>query len=220
MKISVLIPAYNEEKNVKEVIERTKKAGFENIFVVDDGSIDKTADIADKLGVTVLKHKTNKGKGEALKTGFSYLKESDCVVIIDSDLQFDPEEIGKVAEPIKNDADFVMGFRDWKTVPFRHILGNFVWRTLFNILFGTSLRDTNCGFIALSKKALKLVEPHGGYIIENSMLASAVKNKLKICQVPVTVNYHHSSKVPRGIKMVLGVLLFIIKEGVKYRLRI
>ncbi len=218
MEVTVLIPAYNEEKNINEVIRRTKNAGFTNIVVVDDGSKDKTLDIAQKNGVMVLRHKKNKGKGEALKTGFAFLSDSDCVVVMDADMQFEPEEISKLAEPIKKGADFVMGCRNWKLVPFRHKLGNFIWRTAFNVLFGTKFRDTNCGFIALSKKALKTVKPHGGYIIENSMLASAVKNKLKVEQVPVTVNYHNVSKVPRGIKMVLGVLLFIIKEGLKYRL--
>jgi len=218
MKISVLIPAYNEEKDIRRIIERTKKAGFNDILVVDDGSSDKTADIAESLGATVIRHKTNKGKGEALKTGFSYLSDRDCVAVIDADMQYNPEEIGKITEPVSRGVDFVMGCRDWKTVPFRHRLGNFVWRTAFNLLFGANLRDTNCGFMALSSRAVKLMKPHGGYIIENSMLATALKNNLKIEQVPVSVNYHNLSKVPRGVRMVLGVLLFIIKEGLKYRI--
>lgn len=230
MKVVCLIPAYNEEKNIEEVVERTGKTGiFSKIIVVDDGSKDRTAEIAKRVSeksktkVTVISHKKNRGKGEALKTGFDYvLKEtdSDVAVIMDADMQYPPEQAEKVIEPIKNGrADFVMGFRDFRKVPFRHRLGNVVWKTSFNILFGTKLKDTNCGLMALSRKAMENVGTvYGGYIIENAMLASMVKKGLQIEQVSVTVDYHRASAIRRGIRMVSGVLFFIIKEGLKYRL--
>ncbi len=228
MKFSCLIPAYNEEKNIEEVVKRAAKTGvFEEIVVVDDGSKDGTAEIAESLKskaktkITVLSHEKNKGKGEALKTGFEYIlkTDSDAAVIMDADMQYPPEQAGKVIEPIESGrADFVMGFRDFRKVPFRHRLGNFAWKTSFNILFGTKLKDTNCGLMALSRKALENVGTvYGGYIIENAMLASMVKNGLRIEQVPVTVDYHRPSAIRRGIRMVSGVLFFIIKEGLKYR---
>ena len=219
-----LVPAYNEEKNIEEVIRRLKKQNV-NVLVVDDGSKDKTYIIAEKKGAIVLRHKKNKGKGEALKTGINYLKKRKdvkYVAIVDADMQFLPEEIEKIFEPLKkNKADMVMGKRNFKKVPFRHKLGNIIWRTTFNFLFGTKFEDTNCGYIGLSRKALeKIKRIQGGYIIENCLLIEALKNKLRVEHVPVTVMYKKISGIKRGIRIVLGVLVFIIVEGLKYRLHL
>jgi glycosyltransferase involved in cell wall biosynthesis len=221
MRTAALIPAYNEENNILEVIRKLKRLRtFYKIIVIDDGSKDRTREIAKKTRVIVISHKKNKGKGEAIKTGLKYIKKMrkvDGVVIIDADMQYEPKESLKIIEKLK-EADFVMGYRNFSKIAFRHRLGNFVWKTTFNILFGTSLKDTNCGLVGLSKKCFDKLKVHGGYIIENSMLASAVKGNIKIYQVPVKVKYKNISTVRRGIKMVLGVLIFIIKEGLDYRL--
>lgn len=223
MKSIALVPAFNEEKTIQEVISRLKKVDLKSV-VIDDGSLDKTAQIAKKSGAIVVSHSKNKGKGEALKTGFEYILKNyptiNNIVIVDSDLQYFPEESIKLLKPLKGgNVGFVMGFRNWRTVPFRHRIGNFVWRTFFNLFFETKLKDTNCGFMALSKKAVKKMErAYGGYIIENMMLIDAIKNGLKITQVPVTVQYKLKRTIPSGIRVVLGCLLFIIKEGFKYRL--
>jgi len=218
-----LVPAYNEEKNIQEVILQLKKISKFKIIVIDDGSTDNTAKIVRKLGVILLQHKVNKGKAEAIKTGFKYIlknyPEVKYAVIIDSDLQYLPEEAIKILAPLEiGEADFVSGYRDWSKVPFRHRFGNFVWRNFFNFLFGTNFKDTNCGFVGLNKKAMLIMKDKifGGYILENSMLFQAIKNRLKIKQVPVTVLYKKLSDVRRGVKIVLGVLLFIIREGFKY----
>jgi len=223
MKSIALVPAFNEEETIGEVISRLKNTNLD-VVVIDDGSMDRTNEIAEKFGATVLRHKENKGKGETLKTGFEYVL-NNChdvknVVIVDSDLQYYPEESIKLLKPLeKKEADFVMGYRNWNNVPFRHRLGNFVWRTSFNWLFGTNLKDTNCGFVALSKNAMKKMKvAYGGYIIENMMLLNALKNKLKIKQVPVKVEYKGKRSIANGMRVVLGCLIFIIKEGVKYRL--
>jgi len=216
-----IVPAYNEEKNIYEVVNRLRKMKFK-VIVVDDGSKDKTYELAKKAGAIVLRHKTNKGKGEALKTAFEFARKRKIknFVIIDADLQYLPEEAEKIIEPIKREeADLVMGYRNWREVPFRHKLGNFVWKTLFNILYGTEFKDTNCGYMAFGEKAIKEIENiHGGYIIENSILSDAIKKGLRVQQVPVKVFYHKKSVITRGIRVVLGVLIFILKEGLKYRL--
>lgn len=221
MKNVALIPAYNEEKNILEVIQKTKKTRrFNKIIVIDDGSSDRTSETAKKVGAIVIKHEINKGKGEALKTGFNYIKKIKGIkniVIIDADLQYEPEESIKLLRAL-NKSDLVIGYRDFSKIPFRHKLGNFVWRFCFNLLFGTSLKDTNCGLIAITNKSIEKMKIHGGYIVENSMLISAIKNNLRIKQVCVDVSYKKISGIKRGIKTVLGVLIFIIKEGIKYRL--
>lgn len=223
----VLIPAYNEAKSIRELIIRLKKHDNIELIVVDDGSIDKTAETAKQLGATVLTLKTRRGKGQALKEGFSYILKNQpgakYVVLIDADMQYLPEEVPKILEPLKKDeADLVTGYRDFSKVPYRHRMGNFAWRTLFNIIFGMNFKDTNCGFMSMTREAMeKMIDAiHGGYIIENAIFVQAIKNKMRIKQVPVTVVYHRKSKVVRGIRVVAGVLIFILKEGFKYRLGI
>jgi glycosyltransferase involved in cell wall biosynthesis len=222
--VVALIPAFNEEKNIAEVVARTKRI-MKTVVVVDDGSCDRTAELAEKNGADVIRHAVNLGKGAALKTGVDYIVKNTpaakTMVIIDADLQFKPEDAPKVLEPIlSGSADVVMGFRDFSKVPFRHRLGNFVWKTAFNLLFGTRLKDTNCGYIAMTMSSAKAIgDFHGGYIIENHLLAQCIRKGLRIGQVPVEVDYGKISSVPRGIRVVTGVLYFTVKEGLKYRLR-
>ncbi len=221
MKITI-VPAYNEESTIVRVIYELKKLGFK-VVVVDDGSSDRTNELAVKAGAIVLTHKNNRGKGIALKTGFDYVIKNfpgvKCITTIDADFQYHPKNMVKLIKPIeRREADVVMGYRDWRKVPFRHKLGNLVWRTLFNLFFKTKLRDTNCGLMAFSRDSIKVVRKalRGGYIVENSILVEAINNGLKIKQVPVKVNYKKKSGLFRGIKIVLGVSIFLVKEGVKY----
>jgi len=221
--VAVVMPAYNVERSISDVVMLTKsQIPGARIIVVDDCSNDRTGQIAEKAGALVLRHERNMGKGEGLNTGFSYLKKLkgiNYVVLMDADMQHHPKDAQSILKPLLNDeADFVMGNRDWSKVPFRHRLGNFVWRTTFNMLFGTRLKDTNNGFMAMNKKAIKAVgRIYGGYIIDNQLLIRSIRAGLRITNAPVTVHYNHPSGVPRGIRMVLGVWLFILKEGLKYR---
>jgi glycosyltransferase involved in cell wall biosynthesis len=222
-----LVPAFNEEKNIKEVILRLRKHKNVNVIVVDDGSTDATPKIVKKLGAVLVRHETNKGKGEALNSGFNYIlrncPKAKYVVLIDADMQYLPEEASKILKPLEDgEADFVTGCRSWSEVPFRHKFGNFVWRTFFNVLFWTNFRDTNCGYMGLTKDAMKKVKRaiRGGYIIENALFIEALKNNFRIKQVPVTVVYKRLSRIPRGLRMEFGVLFFIFIEGLKFRLGI
>jgi|YelNatPaOPRAMG01_1025707.scaffolds.fasta_scaffold04552_8 glycosyltransferase involved in cell wall biosynthesis len=225
-KVALILPAYNEEKNIEIVIKEAKKFMPNSlIIVVDDGSKDRTFELAKKSGVIVLRHEKNKGKGEAIKTGFNYLKDKniDYIIVADADRQYNIKDAQKFLKALKEEkADFVMGKRDWSKVPLRHRLGNFIWRTSFNLLFGKNLEDTNCGFVAFSRKAMEKIKDyiHGGYILEDEMLIAAVKNNFKIAQVPVEVYYKKKSGILRGIRMIFGVLIFILIEGIKFRFKI
>lgn len=222
----VIIPAYNEEKNIGELVKRIKRLDKIKSIVIDDGSKDRTSYVAKKSGAFVIRHERQRGKGEALNTGFNYLMknhpEAKYVVLIDADMQYLPEEIPKIFKPLETGkADFVSGYRQWGNIPFRHRLGNFVWKTIFNFMFGTNYKDTNCGFMGMTTDAIKMMKKiNGGYIIENQIFIQVLKNKLRIKQVPVEVIYKQKSKVIRGMRVVSGVLIFILKEGFKYRLGI
>jgi glycosyltransferase involved in cell wall biosynthesis len=223
-KIGVLLPAYNEEKNIRIVINEAKRfLPNSKIVVVDDGSIDKTYELAKKTGVTVIRHEVNRGKGEALKTGFNFFSKVyvDYVIVADTDRQYRLEDATKILEALENQkADYVTGYRIPSDVPFANRVGNFIWRKLFNFFFGLKLKDSNCGFIGLNRNALKKIRNiHGGYIIENSMLIDCVRNNLKVVQVPVKV-FYGKRKIRKFAKMFFGVLIFILIEGFKYRLGI
>lgn len=219
-----LIPAYNEERTIAEVVARIRGAGILPI-VIDDASTDGTGELARKAGATVLRHGSNLGKGEAIKTGLNFafkrLAGMQNFVFIDADMQYDPAEAAALLQPLKQRrADMVIGFRDWSVVPFRHKLGNFVWRTAFNFLFGTHLKDTNCGFVAMNRQAALRVKgiAQGGYVLENAMVAEIVRSGMRVHQVPVTVSYKKLSGAGRGVQVVGGVLVFILKSGLKHRL--
>ena len=219
-----IVPAYNEEKNIAEVIHRLKKIGIDTI-VVDDHSGDNTAAMARANGAKVINLKQNMGKGRAMRAGLDYVLKNHpgakYIVFIDADMQYDPSYAKKMIDLLKSGRyDFVTGYRQWSNVPFRHKLGNFVWRSTFNTFFGTKFKDTNCGVMALRREAIEKIKDSitGGYIIENSMFVEALNNKLRIEQVPVKVAYRKISGMKRGIKTVGGVLWFIVKKGVSYRL--
>lgn len=230
-----LIPAYNEEKTIGTVVEKIKKQGIFSL-VVDDGSTDKTSEIAKKYGAKVLKNKENKGKGEAIKRGLKYIIENfdyKCVVFIDADMQYRPEEVKSLIEPIFNkEAEVVKGTRDIPKLPFRHMLGNVFWIITYNLscgefIFGPFIIDPCCGFIALSKEVVERIDLkniYGGYIVDSSLLIEITKNgynkRKYIKQIHVSVEYKKLSHVGRGIRMVVGISVFHFMSGLKRKLGI
>lgn len=221
--IIAIVPAFNEEKTIGEVVSRLKKQNIE-VIVVDDGSKDKTSKIAKEKGAIVIKHEKNKGKGNAIKTGIEYVLDhfpnTKYIILIDADLQHLPEEAKKLIKKLDEGYDLVKGYRSWKTVPFRHKLGNYLWCFLFLIFFGKYVRDLGNGYMAMKLNTAKIIKNvlSGGYIIEAKILKECIKRKLKLAWVPVTVLYHKKSKILRGIKVVFGVAYWIFKEGLKYRI--
>ncbi|MBI4176920.1 MAG: glycosyltransferase family 2 protein [Candidatus Aenigmarchaeota archaeon] len=225
--VGILLPAYNEEKNIATVVREARRfLPSSKVVVVDDGSKDGTGKIARKEGAFVVAHSANRGKGEALRTGLDVFNRKfrgvKYIIVADADRQYAIKEAPNLLKPLlRGEADFVMGKRDFSKIPFRHRLGNWVWRTAFNAMFKTNFSDTNCGFIAMTKAtANKVVSAlGGGYIIENALLIEAIRNNLAVRQVGVSVDYRKTSAVPRGLLMVAGVLVFIFKNGIRYSFR-
>lgn len=197
MKIVCIIPAFNEEKKIAKVIDEVNKYVSE-IVVVDDCSLDGTYEIVRGMDVVALRHIINRGQGAALQTGneYAYRQGADIVVHIDADGQFFPSEIDDMVAPIvKNECDIVFGSRFMgkeSNMPFfkKHIimrLGRFV-----NKLFlGLDLTDPQNGFRAMNRKALEKINiEYDGSAHCSEILAKAVKYKLRLREVPVTVQYH------------------------------
>jgi len=191
------IPAFNEEKNIRRIIEKTKDH-VDQILVCDDGSSDLTALIAGRSGAVVMAHPTNRGKGAALKTTFNHAKTMgfDIVVMLDADGQHDPSEIPALIEPISTgQADIVIGSRyiddAEMSAPFYRRFGLKVFNSLSNKTGNHNVTDTQSGFRAFSIQALDVMLRAGtdGYGVEIEQLALAQQEGLRIAEVPVTIKY-------------------------------
>ncbi|MGA2911248.1 MAG: glycosyltransferase family 2 protein [Candidatus Levyibacteriota bacterium] len=193
--LSIFFPFWNEQENIEAVIQKAilvaqKVTDKWEIIIIDDGSSDKTLEIAKQLAkqeprLIVVSHEKNRGYGAALKTGFAKARY-DLVVFNDGDGQFDLAEITKFLDRIEN-ADLVIGYRKKRLdSPLRHVLMNMlkVWDL---VLFGFHFKDIDCGFKLFKKEALSKILPFQseGAMITTEILAKAKRAHLKIVQVEV-----------------------------------
>lgn len=216
-KVWVVLAAYNEEKHIGNVIEKTKKF-CPNIIIVDDGSKDRTYKISKRKGVTVLRHVVNLGKGAAVKTGcdFALKRDADIFILMDADGQHEPKEIPLFIKALEG-RDIVFGYRKFtKTMPFVFRFGNNVINNATKILYGIRLKDTQCGYRAMTADAYKKVRWHAtDYAMESEMIANAGKHHLKCGELEIKTIYKERYKgttVIDGIKIVFNMLLWRLKK--------
>lgn len=214
-----IIPAYNEENALAEVIGRTFEH-VDEIIVVDDGSSDKTSEVAIEAGARVIKHSVNLGKGEALKSGFKAVGDDSIIITIDGDGQHNPSEIPDLIRPIIEDgADLVNGSRymngpEENTPAYRRV-GQKVLDIATNISAGTKVTDSQSGFRAFSPKSKNVFRfKDTGFGIESEMLVDAAEAGLKIVEVPITVRYDLDGSTKDPITHGVGVLFNIAKDKV------
>jgi glycosyltransferase involved in cell wall biosynthesis len=200
MRTYILLPAYSEEKIIKDVIKDIKAEGFKNIIVIDDGSPDNTYAQAKSTGVIVLKHPINRGKGAATQTGIDATKllNADIIVTMDSDGQHNPRDIKKLIRPIKeNKADVVIGSRmiNNRDMPRSRVMMNKIGNLITFIFFGIMVTDSQSGFRAYNKKAYNSVYTYlDRYEFESEMLGQIKNAKLRVKEVPIKVIYTDYSK--------------------------
>jgi glycosyltransferase involved in cell wall biosynthesis len=194
-KIIIVIPAYNEEKIIQNVIMEIKSAGYENLVVVDDGSTDQTQKIAQKTGIKTFRHKINRGKGAATKTGIEAAKllGADVIVTIDGDGQHDPQDIRNLTQPIlAGNCDVVLGsrLRNPQGMPWYKIIQNKIGNIFTWYLFGLWVTDSQSGFRAYSRRAAEVINTHGDrYEYDSEVLREIYIYKLKFKEVPIQVRY-------------------------------
>lgn len=209
MKASIVLPAYNEEKNIGSVIEQIPSA-YE-IIVIDDGSKDNTLEVAKNHGCICVRLNRNYGKGYAARAG-AKLAANENIVFMDSDGQLDAREIPKMLSALKK-CDLAVGSRNIKDIPIHRIASNSFAKTVISAASGRKLNDVLCGFRAIRKgDFLKLNLQKRRYEVEAEMIIKAARGGLIIKEVPISVRYDIGSQMP--VKDSLKVASYIIGKAV------
>lgn len=185
-----LIAAFNEEPHIAEVVAGARRH-VDGVVVVDDGSVDATAERARAAGAAVLRHGSNLGKGCAVRTGLAYVLRQPWshVVMLDGDLQHDPAEIPKlIAQAERGIGDFILGERDFNrdAMPPARFYSNVIGSRILSRFIGADVADSQSGFRLIRADLLRNVELTGtGYEIETEMLIKLARAGAHIERVPV-----------------------------------
>jgi len=222
MKITVGIPAYNEEKNIAKIIVKLKKT-VDQIIVCDDGSTDSTSEIAESLGATVVKHAKNSGYGMAIRSIFLKSREinADILVTLDADGQHKIEDINKIIKPVVDgEADISIGSRFLKednNTPGYRKLGVKIITKVTNSSLSEKITDAQSGFRAYSNKVLQSLTPaDSGMGISTEILIKSSNLGLKIVEVPTEIQYEGDTStqnpVSHGTEVLMSTLKYISIE--------
>ncbi len=217
--ILCIIPALNEEYNLKKVLRRFPKDANGvpiNVLVVDDGSTDNTSLVVKAAGCLLAKVPVNRGGGAALRTGFdiAVITESAVVVTIDADGQNDPEVVPDLVQPvIENEADVIIGSRilgkheitHW----WRH-LGVILFSRLINLLMGTKITDCSSGYRAIRTESLKSLRLFQDQYHTSEFLILSAKKKLKIDERPIVFRRRISGKSKKGHELLYAFRFFYV----------
>ena len=208
MNLSVVIPVYNEEHNIREILRRVQATKLaKEIVVVDDGSQDGTREILKKMDgkgkVRVILHERNKGKGAAVVTGLNAAK-GDVLLIQDADLEYDPRDYPALLQPIHEGvADVVYGSRflgsPHRVTMFWHLVANKLLTLMTNILYNTILTDMETGYKVFRREVLNGMVLHANsFDFEPEFTAKILKRNFRLFEVPITFNprdYNQGKKI-------------------------
>jgi len=219
MTITAILPAFNEEVSIGSMVLHAKQH-VDHVIVIDDGSIDRTSEVAQLAGAEVIRHPRNLGKGRALMTGFEHVRKNGCKVVItmDTDGQHDPDDIPKLVSPILDgEADIVNGSRYMKgtdkNTPFYRRIGQNVLDKATNLNAGLQITDTQSGFRAFARHTLPAFRfRSNGLAIESEMLMDAANAGFRIKEVDIGVRYDVDCSSENPIKHGLKVLANVIHD--------
>ena len=222
MKLSILIPIYNERATVLEIIKRVQAVAFEKeIIAVDDGSTDGTRELlpeTEKDGVIVLYHDYNRGKGAAIRTALERAT-GDIIVIQDADLEYDPRDYGQLVQPIvEGRAKVVYGSRflgPRMAMFFWHMLANKMLTLMTNILYDTILSDMETGYKAFRADVIMnmMLRSHR-FDFEPEVTAKVLKQRIRIFEVPIS---YYGREYSEGKKIGMKDGFIAIWTLLKYR---
>jgi glycosyltransferase involved in cell wall biosynthesis len=226
VEISAVMPAYNEEANLEQSVDRMARAletnarGFE-IIVVDDGSQDGTAALLERLkaahqNLRVIRHPVNLGYGAALRSGFDAARFG-WIFLMDADNQFDPAEVERLLARIA-DADIVAGYREQRRDPVLRRLNAWAFFTMVRLLFGRLVRDVNCAFKLMRRDLIGHMPLHSeGALINTEILVLARQANARVVEVPVN---HYPRTAGKQTGANLAVVLKAFRELFAFRAEI
>ncbi len=219
-KIYIVVPVFNEETVIQEVISEIKNSGYDNIIIVDDGSRDRTYEKACRCGANALQHAINRGKGAAVKTGIEAAKllDADIIITMDGDGQHNPKDITSMIELISRGNDVVLGTRPRKNkkMPLIKITYNIIGNFFTWFIYGLWVADSQSGFRAYSKKALELIDTKTDrYEYDSEVIREISRHKLKYSEIPVEVRYteysmnkKHKQGLKNGVKTLIKMIIY------------
>jgi glycosyltransferase involved in cell wall biosynthesis len=225
MKLSIVIPVYNEKDTLEEIFRRVQTTPYtKEVIVVDDASIDGSQDILKRLAeeyenVRLSFHERNQGKGAALRTGFAQVT-GDVVIIQDADLEYDPIDYPALLDPIQRDlADVVYGSRLIGAQPHRvlyfwHYMGNRCVTFLSNMFTNLNLSDMEVGYKVFKAEVLKDIQIKSNrFGVEPELTAKVAKKRARIYEVPISYHgrdYAHGKKITwrDGIAAIFHIIRF------------
>jgi glycosyltransferase involved in cell wall biosynthesis len=220
--VYVVLPAYNEEKTIKDVISELIHLGV-NLVVVDDGSKDNTYHVTMDLlknhpsQISLYRHPINRGLGATLRTGIKavYSHGADIIVTFDADGQHHSQDIPPICQPIiQGEADVVIGKRNFSEMPFSKQFGNVVMNIITMIFYGKDVEDSQSGLRAFNQKAAGLMELHSrDYGVSSEIIGEVRRKNLRLVEVPITTIYtDYSLSKGTNTKVGLKILARLIRN--------
>jgi len=230
MKLLIALPCFNEAEKIQEVLASIPRSyegvDFVRLLVVDDGSKDDTARLAHEAGATVIRHKQNKGLGQAFRSAVDFAIDYgyDIMVNMDGDGQFDSNDIARLIRPIlNNEADFVTASRFKNHQKIEHMppikkWGNAQMNRLVSNLCGQKFSDVSCGFRAYSRDTLLKINFHGRFTYTQESFISFHFNNIAMAEVPINVTYFPERKsriagsILKYLKKTLGIIVGLMRD--------
>ncbi len=226
MKLSVVIPVYNEYDTIETLLTRVMSVGLaDEIIIVDDGSTDGTRKLLQELApdhevINLILHEKNQGKGAAVQTGFK-AATGDLILIQDADLEYDPRDYVTMLKPIRDGvADVVYGSRflgaPRRVTMFWHMVANKMLTLMTNLLYNSILTDMETGYKLFKSEIIKNIPLRSKrFNIEPEITAKLLKRRVRIFEVPITFN---PREYEEGKKIGLGDAFEAVWSLIKYRL--
>ena len=223
MSLTFLLPVFNERATVEQILQQVRDTGLaDRIIVVDDASTDGTRELLEEIAARDSRlelhlHDRNRGKGAALRTGFSKV-ETDLVLVQDADLEYDPRDVPALLVPIdENKADVVYGSRflgaSRRPTMFWHMVANKLLTLMTNVLYNTILTDMETGYKLFRREVIQSFTIRSNrFNFEPEITAKLLKKKVRIFEVPITFNpreYSEGKKI--GLKDAFAAVWALLK---------
>lgn len=225
MKLSIVMPVYNEINTIEEIIRRVEDGGLvDELIIIDDGSTDGTRELLQEIipkhpSARLILHERNQGKGAAVRTGIENA-QGDLILIQDADLEYDPRDYPAMLKPIEEDiADVVYGSRflgaPRRSTMFWHMVANKFLTLMTNVLYNSILSDMETGYKLFRREIIQSIPLNArGFELEPEITAKLLKRKIRIYEVPISFNPREYSE---GKKIELKDAFIAVWILLKYR---